>query len=154
VFLQRELGTEPGPPERQIRLYAARELGAPRGEPGLLRDALVRLWCAGRSLGPARESLPHPFALEVRDVATATRDGVFGDRKVFIASVWNELRRRPSWAALSLDEFKTRLLAAHRSGDLALARADLVAAMDPELVAASETLTDGASFHFIVREAP
>jgi hypothetical protein len=31
-----------------------------------------------------------------------------------------------------------------------LCRADLVTAMDPALVAASETLTDGAAFHFVL----
>jgi hypothetical protein len=34
-----------------------------------------------------------------------------------------------------------------------LARADLVAAMDPAAVAASETVTDGATFHFVVDPA-
>jgi hypothetical protein len=169
VFLQRALASDAGPPERQVRLYAAAAVGAPRGEPGLLRDALVRMWCAGKQVQRAappgarravpdssaeRGDNPRPFVVEVRDVASATREGVFGDRKVFIASVWNELRRHPTWSSLTLDEFKTRLLAAHRAGDLALARADLVAAMDPELVAASETRTEGASFHFIVRETP
>lgn len=31
-----------------------------------------------------------------------------------------------------------------------MCRADLVAAMDPARVAASETLTDGAAFHFVL----
>lgn len=150
LFIQRELGSDPGPPERQIRLYAATAVAAPRAELGLLLDALVRLWCAGKPLAVAA---PRPFAAEVREVASAARDGAFGERRVFIASVWHELRRHPTWQALSLDDFKARLVAAHRAGDLALARADFVAAMDPDLVAASETTTDGASFHFIVREA-
>jgi hypothetical protein len=34
-----------------------------------------------------------------------------------------------------------------------LARADLVAAMDPTMVAASETVTDGAMFHFVLDPA-
>jgi hypothetical protein len=66
--------------------------------------------------------------------------------------VWHELRKRPRWSAITLDELKARLVAAHRAGELVLARADLVAAMDPALVAASEITTDGASFHFIVKE--
>jgi hypothetical protein len=77
---------------------------------------------------------------------------VFGDRKVFISAVWDALRATPAWAALELDELKARLVAAHRSRELVLARADLVAAMDPALVAASETRTDGATFHFVIRE--
>jgi len=146
-FVGRELGAAPAaPPERLVRLLAAREVGAPRPDLRALRESLVRGWLVGRSVGR------RPFAAHVRTAASAAKD-VFGDRKVFIASVWNELRRDPSWAALTLDDFKARLVAAHRAGDLALARADLVAAMDPELVNASETTTDGASFHFIVREA-
>ncbi|HEY6175218.1 MAG TPA: hypothetical protein VIX73_12260, partial [Kofleriaceae bacterium] len=78
--------------------------------------------------------------------------GRFGDRKVFVSAVWDVLHRDPRWADLALAEFKTRLVAAHRAGELALARADLVAAMDPGLVAASEIAADGASFHFIVKE--
>ena len=85
-------------------------------------------------------------------VHPATREGWFGDRKVFVSAVWHELRGEPRWSALTLDDFKARLVAAHRAGELVLARADLVAAMDPELVAASEITADGASFHFIVKE--
>ena len=51
------------------------------------------------------------------------------------------------------DELKERLFEAHRRGELELARADLVAAMDPALVAASEMFGGGARFHFIVRGA-
>jgi hypothetical protein len=152
LFVQRELGGEAGPPDRLIRLYAARAALAPRPELGALRDALVRRWLAGRELVPA--PAPASFGADVREVAGAARAGVFGDRKVFIAAAWDELRRRPAWSGLTLPEFKQRLLAAHRAGELALARADLVAAMDPELVAASETAAGGASFHFIVRNDP
>lgn len=89
---------------------------------------------------------------DVRAIADAAREGVFGDRKVFISAVWDALRAMPAWASLELDELKARLVAAHRSRELVLARADLVAAMDPALVAASEAITDGATFHFVVRE--
>ena len=148
VFLQRALETDPGPPDRLLRLFAAKQLGAPRAELRALLDALVRNWLGGRELVPHANG----FAAHVRDLARAATAGVFGDRKVFISSVWNELRRDPAYATLTLDDFKAKLLRAHRDGDLVLARADLVAAMNPELVAASETATDGASFHFIVRE--
>jgi hypothetical protein len=129
-----------------VRVLAAREVDAPRPELRALRDALVRRWLDGRTVGaPA-------FADEVLSAAEATRDGWFGDRKVFVSPVWQQLRRDPRWAAVTLDDFKARLVAAHRAGELTLARADLVAAMDPELVAASEITADGASFHFIVKE--
>lgn len=147
VFLQRELQTSSSPPDRLLRLYAAKQLDAPRPELRALRDALVRNWLQGRELAPR-------FADNVRDVARSTTSGVFGDRKVFISSVFDELRRHPTWASLTLADFKAQLVRAHRAGDVVLARADLVAAMNPDLVAASETQAEGASFHFIVREDP
>jgi len=147
LFLQRELHTEAGPPDRLVRLLAARELGAPRPELRVLRDALVRAWLTGKQLGATNS-----FARDVKDAARTAREGAFGDRKVFISAVWDELRRTGRWSALSIPDFKRRLLDAQRAGEVELARADLVAAMDPRLVADSETLADGASFHFIVRE--
>ncbi len=151
LVLQRELRSDAGPPDRLLRLFAARALDAPRPELRALRDALVRRWLQGQGVGTVIAE-PEQFASQVRDVARGAHDGVFGDRKVFIVSVWNALRRQATWSSLTLAEFKQRLVTAHRDGKLVLARADLVAAMSPELVAASETRTDGASFHFIVRE--
>jgi hypothetical protein len=89
---------------------------------------------------------------DVRRVAQEARDGVFGDRKVFISTIWDALHALPRWSALERDDFKAKLVEAHRKRELVLARADLVAAMDPEFVAASETRADGATFHFVVRE--
>lgn len=155
LFLQRELGSDAGPPDRLLRLYAARALDAPRPELRALRDALVRRWLAAQSVGVATSQVAAAsFADDVRRVAAAVDDGVFGDRKVFISAAWDELRRRPEYASLTLSEFKARLVRAHRAGELVLARADLVAAMDPGLVDASEISADGATFHFIVREMP
>lgn len=87
-----------------------------------------------------------------REAAQRAVDGVFGDRKVFISAVWDALRAQPAFAQLALDDFKRALVVALREGHLQLARADYVSAMDPRLVAASETRADGATFHFIVRE--
>jgi hypothetical protein len=177
LFVQRRLASEPGPPERLVRVLAAREIAAPRPELSALLAALVRCWLSDRALGPAEPAPPadpaepaelarrsgaappaspppaappRAFAEDVLAAARATRDGWFGDRKVFAAPVWRELRRDSRWAELALDDFKARLVAAHRAGALVLARADLVAAMDPELVAASEIAVDGATFHFLV----
>jgi hypothetical protein len=149
VFVQRQLHSDAGPPERLVRVLAAREVAAPRPELRVLCDALVRRWLAGRALGPASAS---SFGDDVRSAAAGSPDGRFGDRKVFVSAVWRELRKRPRWSALTLDELKHQLVAAHRAGELVLARADLVAAMDPALVAASEIATDGASFHFVIAE--
>ncbi len=145
LFIQRELQTDPGPPDRLLRLFVARELEAARPELRVLRDALVRNWLLGKQLGSS-------FTDDVRHATRSAQHGVFGGRKVFISAVWDELRRTGRWSTLSIPDFKRRLLDAQRAGSLELARADLVAAMDPRLVADSETLADGASFHFIVRE--
>jgi len=151
-FVRQRAGGEAGPPERLVRVHAARLVDAPRTELGALREALVRMWLAGRAVGAAPAPQPRSLVADAQAAANAAREGVFGERKVFISSVWEALRAMPAWASLELEELKARLVAAHRGGELVLARADLVAAMDPALVAASETRTDGATFHFIVRE--
>src|SRR5262249_10832151 len=104
------------------------------------------------AVAPSLDTAPTPaaFAGAVLRAARQTTAGWFGDRKVFVSAVWEQLRGDPPWAQLALPEFKARLVAAHRAGALTLARADLVAAMDPALVAASEITVDGASFHFLV----
>jgi hypothetical protein len=172
-FVRLRTGGEAGPPDRLLRMFAARTVDAPRVELAALRVGLVRLWLAARELGAKTEAagppapvpataaeLPAPAAeparaliADVRAVADAAREGVFGDRKVFISAVWDALRALPAWASLELDELKARLVAAHRDGELVLGRADLVAAMDPARVAASETRAGDATFHFVLREA-
>ena len=66
---------------------------------------------------------------------------LFGDRKVFIGSIPGVDLADPEWRQL-LDELR-------RLGLLQFARADLVAAMDPALVEASEWQLDGATYHFL-----
>ena len=48
-----------------------------------------------------------------------------------------------------MNAFKQRLVEANSKGLLRLSRADLVSAMDPELVAESETRYLNARFHFV-----
>jgi hypothetical protein len=176
-FLRNNIAADRGPPDRLLRLLAAHTVHAPRSEPEAIRAGLVRRWLTGRELTAARVKAERSLAdagtaaaLPAREPVTSSaktepslvdaviaaahhaRDGVFGDRKVFISSVWGALRATAPWSALELDDFKAQLVAAHRKQQLVLARADLVAAMDPALVAASETRTDGATFHFVVRE--
>lgn len=66
----------------------------------------------------------------------------FGDRKVFLSTVEGIDLGDPDCRWM-LDELRLAQL-------LVFARADLVQAMDPELVAASEWRLDGAEFHFLV----
>ena len=141
-FLHKELGGDTGTFARQLRGLAAARVGAPRGDSKALTQGLVRMWLAGKSLGET------PFANRVLEVARSmSNGGLYGDRKAFIGAVFDA----SSWP-MSLPEFKSRLLVEHRAGRLELARADYLAAMDPDLVARSELTADGASFHFIVRE--
>lgn len=151
-FLRTYIDAEPGPPEKLIRLLASQAIDASRPDLRAFHIALIRAWLTGREPAARPIASEHSLIDAVRSAARNASDGLFGDRKVFISSVWNALRTTPPWSRLELDEFKAQLVSAHRSQKLELARADLVAAMDPVLVAASETQTDGATFHFIVRE--
>jgi hypothetical protein len=130
-------------------LRAAGAAAVPGGPPASFADDVLR-GAAGAAAAPGGP--PASFADDVLRAAGAATEGRFGDRKVFVSALWEQLRREPRWAELALAELKARLLAAHRAGELTLARADLVAAMDPELVAASEIAADGASFHFVIKE--
>lgn len=100
-------------------------------------------------------------ALDAVDTA-----GRFGPRKVFISALWVAMLRIDAAAAGRLTggelaAFKRWLVAAQRlirsdserAPLVVLARADLVAAMDRALVAGSETLADGASYHFVLDPA-
>lgn len=146
-FLKRHIEMSDGTPVQLVRQIAFKAVGAPNKEK--VRDALVRSWLTG-TFGVT--SVPSLIDA-ARDAARDAADGVFGDRKVFISSVWNAVRTKPTWTALPLPDFKSALLAAHRDRQLTLARADYVPAMDPALVAASEIEADNTTFHFIVRES-
>ena len=74
----------------------------------------------------------------------------FHDNKVFIAALWRATQEEPSFPLLSLPEFKQRLVEANSQNLLHLSRADLVQAMDPQLVADSETAYLNATFHFVL----
>jgi hypothetical protein len=130
--LHADSATHDGPPRHSVRVAGAAS--------------------AASAETATHDAAPGAFAHDVLRAVETTHDGWFGDRKVFVSAVWHELCRSPVWSGLSLDEFKVRLVAAHRAGALVLARADFVAAMDPELVAASEIVAEGASFHFLVKE--
>jgi hypothetical protein len=131
------------------------------GTAAALQDGLTRQWLAGDPLPPpaprqtaiAYAPSPAPpdegsFASLVKDVAhDVGPDGRFGSQKVFISAIWDQLHDRVD---ITLDELKQRLLDANRHGLLSLARADLVGAMDPSIVARSEIADANASFHFVI----
>jgi hypothetical protein len=152
-FVHQILTAGSGPPERLLPLLAARELGIVRADLRALREALVRRWLSGQEWAAAETATATigDFASAVRESAAQATDGVFGDRKVFISSLWRDMRAHPAFGALSLDQFKQQLLAAHQAGLVALARADQTWAMDPSAVRESETSHLEARYHFVER---
>src|SRR5262249_34721549 len=102
-------------PDGMVRQLACRTIGAPRAGLRALCVALIRGWLTGNEPGtqaiepsdylapPERPAFLPTEALlvdAVRRAARNAREGVFGDRKVFISSVWNALRTSPPWSEL------------------------------------------------------
>lgn len=99
-----------------------------------------------RTAAPATEAAPaQSFGDAVYGAAQQAEK--FGERKAFISSIYEKMD--PAIRGASLDEFKQRLIAASKTGEVKLSRADLVSAMDPKMVGASESAADGASYHFV-----
>jgi hypothetical protein len=88
------------------------------------------------------------FAARVLAAARASKTGRFGDDKVFISHVLQQLTNEGA-RVNDAEEFKDRLVSVHRRELLSLSRADLVEAMDSKDVAASETRYLNATFHFV-----
>lgn len=107
----------------------------------------------------ARASQAPPLAIEplslqrwaeqVQALAEATSTGRYGDERVFIAAVWRAAQTGPAALRDPLPSFKARLVEANREGFIRLHRADLVGAMDQQLVRESETRHLNATFHFV-----
>ncbi len=114
----------------------------PAASPKAVRAAALKQWAAMSR--PARADDLPSFAAAVNRTAAASPTGWFGDDKVFISHVHRQLAD-----GTSLDAFKQRLVEANTAGLVQLARADLVAAMDPADVRASEVKYLTAEFHFI-----
>lgn len=180
-FLKLELDTTPAPSDRLLRILAARSLDVQPTDLKVWRDALGQRWLTRRELGGAHRQdrapaaaataeqpepaalvepaapveptvQPPSFAEALRAAALAVpAAGRFGERKVYLVAAWEELRRAAAWRELPLEDFKVRVLAAHRAGEVSLARADLVGAMDAQQVASSEVTTAaGDVVHFLL----
>lgn len=81
-------------------------------------------------------------------VLAVPAEGRFGPDKVFIIALWQQLGTEPGWCSLA--SFKRWLVEANMRTEITLVRADLVAAMDPATVAASEIRDLNSSFHFVI----
>jgi hypothetical protein len=93
------------------------------------------------------------FAAAVRAAARRPTVTRFHDDRAFIGSVWEHMLEDGQAGGMSLAEFKSRLIAAHRGGLLRITRADLVGAMDPDELERSEARYQDATFHFVALEA-
>ncbi|XXY14572.1 hypothetical protein WME88_40670 [Sorangium sp. So ce216] len=143
--------------EAVMRVLLSRQADAPpQGTLKQAIDLLVRKASALRTGARgllASQPAPLPadetaFATRVLEAARASKSGRFGDNKVFISHVLRRLAE-DGIAIGDSDAFKARLVSAHRRGLLALNRADLVEAMDPADVDASETRYLSTTFHFV-----
>jgi hypothetical protein len=159
ALLNRELGDGRAADfKKAAGRLVARGAGARRDDGKELRDAVLRAWIArGEPEAPAPpspdEARPEmDSSVMAERVKAAARDcptGRYGDRKVFIAHLWDRLRTEPGFVAMDLDGFKRALAEANNLRLIDLARADLIQAMDPEDVRRSEVHYLGATFHFV-----
>ena len=125
-----------------------------------IRRAVIRNRLGGSAAEPAVAEPPpaEPFDLPAFAATVAALAGRspaadrFHDNKVFIAALWQASQREPAFPRLTLDEFKRRLVEANGQQLLHLSRADLIQAMDPHLVARSETTHLTSTFHFVLLE--
>ncbi len=152
------LGVEGKPDAQQLRArLAAQAAGARNTRTDELRLAVLRQWldAACGLAGAAEPQAVEPpfnlaaFAQGTLDAARSSPTGHFGEHKVFIHHVWRQLQQMGVFPALTESEFKQRLTEANQAGLLVLSRADLVEAMNPEDVRASETSYLNATFHFL-----
>ncbi|WP_438014921.1 hypothetical protein WMF18_29045 [Sorangium sp. So ce315] len=148
---------EPFTVEAVMRVLLSRQADAP--PQGTLKQAIDLLVRKASAFGTGAHGLLAPqtaplpadepaFAARVLEAARASKSGRFGDNKVFISHVLRRLAE-DGVAIDDADAFKARLVSAHRRGLLALNRADLVEAMDPADVDASETRYLSTTFHFV-----
>ena len=174
--LARRVGVEAkGKPKELAARMAAGAVRASRADRASLLQALRRRWAQAaahppsgqprqvpqppqppqppvpRLQQPLQPATPETLLEVVREtIPRVGVDGRFGSEKVFVSAIWRSIERDRRLADLSLDRFKHWLVAANRDGWLVLARADLVGAMDPRLVAESEIKDQGATFHFVL----
>jgi hypothetical protein len=168
LFLSRLFGVEKlQEPDKALEQRATKAVGASRTEANELQTAMIRRWMDDLEAVPLAETpkdvpaepktaaaVKPPnddgsFAARVLAAARTSKTGRFGDSKVFISHVFRKLVNEGAFQGDS-KAFKNQLLSAHFRGLLSLGRADLVEAMKPEDVDASETEHDGSTFHFVL----
>jgi hypothetical protein len=151
-----------------LKQFPRRLAGAKTGNLDDLRAAVVARWLreAGAqaealepgSGGRDAESEPLDLAAFAATALRVARDcppgSRFGGDKVFAAAAWRASQAQDGFPRMTLAEFKAALADASRAGLIRLEPADLVQAMDHEMVSDSEIVRAGAAFHFILVEEP
>ncbi len=140
---------------KQLPLF---ETGLTEVRADAARKKVVREWLDRPSVPPSKRDDGEPFDLTtfaatvIALAAKSPPQDRFHHNKVFISALWEASQRESSFPRLGLDAFKQRLLEANAQNLLHLSRADLVQAMDPEIVNKSETKYLNAAFHFVLLE--
>lgn len=144
-------------PRAVFRSVVATALRARNDDLDDLAGFLARRWVAEEATAKPQEKGPWTADDVVAAVRNATSHvpaaGRFGGDRVFVSAIWRQLGEGSAFAGLTLDKLKAILLAANRQQQLTLARADLVGAMDPREVAASEIRHLNSTFHFVLDRA-
>jgi hypothetical protein len=155
----RESGTAPGylvvsvladkPPDLAARMtdlrVATRKRYAPAAAPASIAAPT-------RPPPETVSTLPTTPARFKADVLRAAKSGNvqrWGKNKVYLASLWGELRKQAPYSKYALGDFKLWLPRARQQGLLKFARADLVELMPRELVQASEVQDIAGAYHFL-----
>ena len=89
------------------------------------------------------------FATKVKEAARNSKTGWFGNNKVFISHVWQQLKAESNDFGLTEEQYKNHLIEASKEGLVRLARADLPDDADPNDVRDSEISYLTGVFHFI-----
>jgi hypothetical protein len=167
AVFNRALGGHPQADDKKaLNQLLAQAVEARRDDANELRLAAFRRWLDQGQAAPEPLQTDHApgegapvdlptFARTILEAARSSLTGWFGNNKVFIAHVWRAVQDSPALWGLDFDAFKRKLGEANQARLLDLSRADLVEAMDPEDVRASETRYLGAIYHFVrIDEAP
>ena len=129
-------------------LEAGEDAARPPPRPAPRREAVAPAGPAPLTVLGGRPDLPG-FVLEVRRHVAAHAHGWVGNRKAYISHVWRALAQARTEWGLSEIEFKCMLLEAHRTGQLALAHADLKDHNSMKDVQDSAVVYKNAVFHFV-----
>jgi hypothetical protein len=134
--------------ETYLSKALVKRLDAAAAREGVSRAEIVRLWLEAHAATVPTQLAKANFAALVKTTAAGIQGPNRRGRKVLIAAVWKALGS----AAGDLASFKTRLIEAHRAGELVLHRCDLPRGLPAAVVQESEAAYLNATFHFIEAE--